>query len=55
MISHLTFIERYASTERFLRYQHENAYLLGKGNPYTSECRPPMAAAIKRNLLTASS
>jgi site-specific DNA-methyltransferase (adenine-specific) len=30
---HLTFIKKYASTERFLRYQHENAYLLAKGNP----------------------
>jgi len=29
----LTFIKKYASTERFLRYQHENAYLLAKGNP----------------------
>jgi DNA modification methylase len=33
VIGHLTFIKRYASTERFLRYQHENAYLLAKGNP----------------------
>ena len=30
---HLTIIKKYASTERFLRYQHENAYLLAKGNP----------------------
>ena len=29
----MTFIKKYASTERFLRYQHENAYLLAKGNP----------------------
>jgi adenine-specific DNA-methyltransferase len=33
VIGHLTFIKRYGSTERFLRYQHENAYLLAKGNP----------------------
>jgi adenine-specific DNA-methyltransferase len=33
VIGHLTFIKHYASTERFLRYQHENAYLLAKGNP----------------------
>jgi len=33
VIGHLTFIKRYASTERFLRYQHENAYLLAKGSP----------------------
>jgi site-specific DNA-methyltransferase (adenine-specific) len=33
VIGHLTFIKRYASTERFLRYQHENAFLLAKGNP----------------------
>lgn len=32
-VGHLTFIKRYASAERFLRYQHENAYLLAKGNP----------------------
>jgi site-specific DNA-methyltransferase (adenine-specific) len=32
-VGHLTFIKKYASTERFLRYQHENAYLLAKGNP----------------------
>ena len=33
IVGHLTFIKKYASTERFLRYQHENAYLLAKGNP----------------------
>jgi DNA modification methylase len=32
-VGHLTFTKRYASTERFLRYQHENAYLLAKGSP----------------------
>jgi len=33
VVGHLTFIKRYASTERFLRYQHEYAYPLAKGNP----------------------
>ena len=33
VVGHLTFIKRYASTERFLRYRHENAYLLAKGSP----------------------
>ena len=30
-----------ASTERFLRYQHENAYLLAKGNPMKPSCTIP--------------
>ena len=33
LAGHLTFTKRYPSAERFLRYQHENAYLLAKGNP----------------------
>jgi len=33
LAGHLTFPKQYASTERFLRYHHENAYLLTKGNP----------------------
>jgi adenine-specific DNA-methyltransferase len=33
IVGHLTFIKRYASAQRFVRYQHENAYLLAKGNP----------------------
>jgi hypothetical protein len=33
VVGHLTFIKHYASTERLLRYRHENAYLLAKGNP----------------------
>ncbi len=32
-VGHLVFRKRYASTTRFLRYQHEQAYLLTKGNP----------------------
>jgi adenine-specific DNA-methyltransferase len=38
---HLTFIKTYASAERFLRYQHENAYLLAKGNPFQPTQRIP--------------
>jgi len=33
LAGHLTFTKRYPSTERFLQYHHENAYLLTKGNP----------------------
>ena len=33
LAGHLTFTKQYPSTERFLRYHHENAYLLAKGNP----------------------
>jgi site-specific DNA-methyltransferase (adenine-specific) len=33
LAGHLTFPKSYASTERFLRYHHENAYLLAKGDP----------------------
>lgn len=33
LAGHLTFTKQYASTERFLSYHHENAYLLAKGNP----------------------
>jgi site-specific DNA-methyltransferase (adenine-specific) len=32
MVGHLVFRKRYASTVRFLRSQHEQAYLLAKGN-----------------------
>ena len=41
IVGHLTFIKKYASTERFLRYQHENAYLLAKGNPTKPSCTIP--------------
>jgi site-specific DNA-methyltransferase (adenine-specific) len=37
LAGHLTFPKQYASTERFLQYRHENAYLLAKGSP-----DPPM-------------
>ena len=33
LAGHLTFTKQYPSAERFLRYHHENAYLLAKGNP----------------------
>jgi site-specific DNA-methyltransferase (adenine-specific) len=33
IVGHLVFRKRYASSTRFLRYQHEQAYLLAKGNP----------------------
>ncbi len=33
IIGHLVFPKRYTSRTRFLRYQHECAYLLAKGNP----------------------
>ncbi len=33
IVGHLTFPKAYASSSGFLRNQHENAYLLAKGNP----------------------
>lgn len=36
-VGHLVFRKRYASKARFLRYQHEQAYLLAKGNPALPE------------------
>jgi site-specific DNA-methyltransferase (adenine-specific) len=35
-VGHLVFRKSYTSTTRFLRYQHEQAYLLAKGRP----CQP---------------
>jgi site-specific DNA-methyltransferase (adenine-specific) len=35
IVGHITFPKRYASTTRLMRYSHENAYLLSKGNPRT--------------------
>jgi len=32
-VGHLVFVKEYASRERFLKYHHECAYLLAKGNP----------------------
>jgi site-specific DNA-methyltransferase (adenine-specific) len=34
VVGHIAFIKRYASRTRFLRYQHECAHLLVKGNPW---------------------
>jgi adenine-specific DNA-methyltransferase len=33
VVGHLAFPKRYTSTTKFLRYQHECAHLLAKGNP----------------------
>ena len=41
LVGHLTFTKRYPSAERFLQYQHENAYLLAKGNPNQPTQRIP--------------
>jgi site-specific DNA-methyltransferase (adenine-specific) len=41
LAGHLTFTKRYSSTERFLQYRHENAYLLAKGNPQQPSQRIP--------------
>ena len=32
-VGHLVFVKRYASSERYVGYSHESAYLLAKGNP----------------------
>lgn len=37
IVGHITFPKRYTSTVRLLRYQHESAYLLAKGNPATPQ------------------
>lgn len=37
VVGHITFPKRYTSTVRLLRYQHESAYLLAKGNPPTPQ------------------
>ena len=36
-VGHIVFAKSYASTTRFLRYQHESAYLLAKGRPVLPE------------------
>lgn len=33
IVGHFVFPKRYTSTTKFIRYQHESAYLLAKGNP----------------------
>ncbi len=37
VVGHLVFRKRYASSARFLRYEHEQAYFLAKGNPSLPE------------------
>lgn len=44
IVGHLVFRKQYASRSRFLKYQHEQAYLLGKGNPALPEA--PIADVI---------
>ena len=34
-VAHFVWPKRYASSSRFARYQHEQAYLLAKGRPHT--------------------
>jgi site-specific DNA-methyltransferase (adenine-specific) len=41
MVGHIIFRKRYASRSRFLRYEHEQAYLLAKGDaPYPAQPIP---------------
>lgn len=37
VVGHIVFRKSYASSERFLRYEHEQAYLLAKGQPRLPE------------------
>ncbi len=37
IVGHMVFRKRYTSKSRFLRYQHEQAYLLAKGRPALPE------------------
>jgi adenine-specific DNA-methyltransferase len=37
IVGHLMFPKRYASSTRFLKYKHESAHLLAKGNPSAPE------------------
>jgi adenine-specific DNA-methyltransferase len=38
---HVVFTKKYASSARFMSYQHEQAYLLAKGNPAAPANPPP--------------
>jgi DNA modification methylase len=40
-IGHLVWVKSYASTEKFVRYYHEQAYLLAKGRPRNPRVRLP--------------
>jgi site-specific DNA-methyltransferase (adenine-specific) len=41
LIGHLVWVKPYASREKFVRYHHENAYLLAKGRPRRPRLRLP--------------
>jgi len=41
MVGHIVFRKHYASSQRFLRYTHEQAYLLAKGRPVLPETTIP--------------
>jgi adenine-specific DNA-methyltransferase len=41
LAGHVVFTKRYSSSARFLEYQHEQAYLLAKGNPAAPDHPPP--------------
>ena len=41
LAGHLVFTKRYASSVRYLRHQHEQAYLLAKGDPVIPETAIP--------------
>jgi site-specific DNA-methyltransferase (adenine-specific) len=45
IVGHLMFPKRYASSTRFVKYQHESAHLLAKGNPQQPE--QPIADVIE--------
>jgi len=45
IVGHLMFPKRYASSTRFVKYQHESAHLLAKGNPKQPE--QPIADVIE--------
>jgi site-specific DNA-methyltransferase (adenine-specific) len=40
-IGHLVWVKKYASAEKFVRYYHEQAYVLGKGRPRKPRLRLP--------------
>lgn len=44
VVGHITFPKRYSSTTRLMRYSHENAYLLAKGNPRAPDA--PMSDVV---------
>jgi adenine-specific DNA-methyltransferase len=41
MAGHVVFTKKYSSSARFMGYQHEQAYLLAKGNPAVPSNPPP--------------